>query len=466
MPSLKRTLKDKEATKERLEKELVEDLAATAGQLRHTPAARSGSSRNPNDTFMFNVVDSGFLNWEAHEEARAILDGWKPAPWKGQVWQAHRNIDRVWTGPIHHDLQWNGQEWVIYDAQLHSCSAQDASGATDPIFAYPRMPETSGELTDALREDEEGADGDKSRDIAAEDELNATYLKYEADPIGQRESWWITLSAFARSPVRIKQVRFEFGLSAEMYMDIEDIFSEFTINLWNRIETKQYRHKGRMQNWIGFIWGNFFFPGIQTKLHGYAGRNTFVNTLDPDLPGGDELQNHAVGLFQIEDEQAGREQEGYAVPISRDRIFRQLNAPTQALVEMLAKGMTRSEIAVNLKLSPSQLRRRLDKAKEDGVLPTLQGCGNEDNVLPWPEENGFDISACAEPSENTLADMVEAFENAITVQQLATILQCSRREIYKLVEQKRIPALRVGTMIRLDPGQIAEWIRSKMTIAA
>jgi hypothetical protein len=194
---------------------------------------------------------------------------------------------------------------------IYSLTVRNASGVTDIIFDYPCMPEASGEFTGELQEDEEDADGDKSRDIAAEDELNASYLKYEANPIGQRETWWVTLSAFARSPVRIKQVRFEFGLSAEMYMDIEDIFSEFVINLWSRIETKQYRHKGKMQNWIGFIWGNFFFPGIQTKLHGYAGRNTFVNTLDADLPGGDEIQNHAVGLFQIEDEQAGREQEGY-----------------------------------------------------------------------------------------------------------------------------------------------------------
>lgn len=73
-----------------------------------------------------------------------------------------------------------------------------------------------------------------------------------------------------------------------------------------------------------------------------------------------------------------------------------------------------------------------------------------------------DISAAAE--NNRLAEMVEGFDSAITAAQLAKILQCSRREIYKLVDQKRIPALKVGTMIRLDPGQVGEWLRSKMTV--
>jgi len=58
------------------------------------------------------------------------------------------------------------------------------------------------------------------------------------------------------------------------------------------------------------------------------------------------------------------------------------------------------------------------------------------------------------------------FEHAITVQQLATILQCSRGQIYQLIEEKRLPALKVGTLVRLDPAQVADWIRSKMTIAA
>ena len=76
------------------------------------------------------------------------------------------------------------------------------------------------------------------------------------------------------------------------------------------------------------------------------------------------------------------------------------------------------------------------------------------------------IQACAEPfrAENTLARMVEDYGSAITVVQLANILQCSRAQIYKLVDEKRLPALKVGTMIRLDPGTVADWIRHSMTM--
>jgi excisionase family DNA binding protein len=77
----------------------------------------------------------------------------------------------------------------------------------------------------------------------------------------------------------------------------------------------------------------------------------------------------------------------------------------------------------------------------------------------------FNLMAAAAESETSLADRVLEFETAITVQQLATILQCSRGQIYKLIDEKRLPALKVGTLVRLDPTQVADWIRSKMTIA-
>ena len=362
---------------------------------------------------------------------------WKPQPWKGQIWQAHRDIDRVWTGPTHTDLQRTGAEWQPYKRQ----------DAVDKTQAYPELSKVSVKATESLQ---------KAGGIA-EDELNAAYVEYAADPIGQRDSLYITLPAFARSTKRMRQVNKKYWHKAEIYMDIEDIFDEFTINLMHRIESGQYTHKGRMQNWIGYIWGNFFFPEIQTKMNAYIDRNTYVNTLDPDLEGY-ETQEHSIGVWQIEDQQAQREQEGYAV-ISRDRIFRQLSQPVQDIVRMLCQGMTQNEIAVNLGISPRQLRRRAKGVEDDSNVVGIDASADYGGYVG-------DISACAAPSENTLADMVEAFENAITVQQLATILQCSRRELYKLVEQKRIPALKVGTMIRLDPGQIAEWLRSKMTIAA
>ncbi len=36
----------------------------------------------------------------------------------------------------------------------------------------------------------------------------------------------------------------------------------------------------------------------------------------------------------------------------------------------------------------------------------------------------------------------------------------------KLIDDNRLPAVKVGTMIRLDPGTVADWIRGRMTIAA
>ena len=74
------------------------------------------------------------------------------------------------------------------------------------------------------------------------------------------------------------------------------------------------------------------------------------------------------------------------------------------------------------------------------------------------------IAIVCEQGENLLARMVQDFGSAITVAQLANILQCSKRQVYALIEDKRLPALKVGSMIRLDPGTVAHWIRGRMTI--
>jgi excisionase family DNA binding protein len=108
-----------------------------------------------------------------------------------------------------------------------------------------------------------------------------------------------------------------------------------------------------------------------------------------------------------------------------------------------------------------------------GIVESIQACAAEyeDYVGSIDEDEdhrGFidSIQACAAPAENKLVDLVRAYDTAITVPQLARILQCSKRQIYELVQDKRLPAIRIGTSIRLDPISVADWIRSKMTIAA
>jgi excisionase family DNA binding protein len=77
---------------------------------------------------------------------------------------------------------------------------------------------------------------------------------------------------------------------------------------------------------------------------------------------------------------------------------------------------------------------------------------------------GFYVGDIFGAAENRLAQMVEDYGSALTVVQLAEILQCSRGQIYKLIEDKRLPALKVGSMVRLDPGTVADWIRNRMTM--
>lgn len=48
----------------------------------------------------------------------------------------------------------------------------------------------------------------------------------------------------------------------------------------------------------------------------------------------------------------------------------------------------------------------------------------------------------------------------LTMDQLAERLGVTRRHVRRLVEERRVPFLRVGRFIRFDPAQIADWLNS------
>lgn len=60
---------------------------------------------------------------------------------------------------------------------------------------------------------------------------------------------------------------------------------------------------------------------------------------------------------------------------------------------------------------------------------------------------------------------IENLEEAITVPQLALILGCSEKLLYSQISTGRIPSFRVGSLIRLNPAEIAVWLRSHQIVA-
>lgn len=58
---------------------------------------------------------------------------------------------------------------------------------------------------------------------------------------------------------------------------------------------------------------------------------------------------------------------------------------------------------------------------------------------------------------------VESKECALKAGELAKLLGVTRQHIYKMAAAGAIPSFRVGTAVRFDPKQVAEWLRQRMT---
>lgn len=61
-----------------------------------------------------------------------------------------------------------------------------------------------------------------------------------------------------------------------------------------------------------------------------------------------------------------------------------------------------------------------------------------------------------------LADSLFGKTRALRVSDLATLLNISERQVYKLAAEHRIPNFKIGCSIRFDPVAIANWLRQKM----
>jgi excisionase family DNA binding protein len=62
---------------------------------------------------------------------------------------------------------------------------------------------------------------------------------------------------------------------------------------------------------------------------------------------------------------------------------------------------------------------------------------------------------------SSLIESIAARKTALTIEELADILNCSKEKLYKMRKSGRIPHFTLGSMIRFDPQKIATWLQDR-----
>lgn len=57
----------------------------------------------------------------------------------------------------------------------------------------------------------------------------------------------------------------------------------------------------------------------------------------------------------------------------------------------------------------------------------------------------------------SLRDRIIAFDGALTAKDVSKLLQMDTDTIYKAARRGEIPSFRIGTSVRFDPKNLAEW---------
>ena len=70
--------------------------------------------------------------------------------------------------------------------------------------------------------------------------------------------------------------------SPEIATEIEDIFTEFALNLRERFDKGQYTHEGKLDRWISVIWKRYFFPEMQQQAYDYINQTRWANNTNPE----------------------------------------------------------------------------------------------------------------------------------------------------------------------------------------
>lgn len=90
------------------------------------------------------------------------------------------------------------------------------------------------------------------------------------------------------------------------------------------------------------------------------------------------------------------------------------------------------------------------------VPPRAPAVTQRESAPPRPHLHWEEIAV----SDGTgLAEQIAARRRALTIRDLAELLGVSPTTIYDQARDGRLPAIRIGSAIRIDPKAAAEWVR-------
>jgi len=64
---------------------------------------------------------------------------------------------------------------------------------------------------------------------------------------------------------------------------------------------------------------------------------------------------------------------------------------------------------------------------------------------------------------NSIIDEIEKRKSALRVSELSEMLDISKRALYDMIKDGRLPALNICGSVRLDPKATAAWLRKRFT---
>jgi excisionase family DNA binding protein len=65
------------------------------------------------------------------------------------------------------------------------------------------------------------------------------------------------------------------------------------------------------------------------------------------------------------------------------------------------------------------------------------------------------------PGGKTIAEQIAEKRSALSLQEFAQLVGISYRTVFDMASDGRLPVMRIGSSLRLDPKTTAEWVRER-----